>query len=94
MLGGFLRNVENSIIVGWHIEIQLIGWIFHQTWRLVYVGQKKVTNDKWTYDLTDHLMVDLETIIVLASTTYIIDLDDNKLDAEGEKTFNNFINEC
>ena len=39
-------------------------------------------------------MVDLETIIVLASTTYIIDLDDNKLDAEGEKTFNNFINEC
>ena len=55
---------------------------------------KKATNDKWTYDLTDHLMVDLETIIVLASTTYIIDLDDNKLDAEGEKTFNNFINEC
>ena len=33
------------------------------------------TNNKWTYDLMDHLRVDLETIIALASTTYIVDLD-------------------
>ena len=27
----------------------------------------------WTYDLTDHLMVELETIIALATMTYIVE---------------------
>ena len=27
---------------------------------------QKGTNNKWTYDLMDHLMVDLETIIAIA----------------------------
>ena len=31
----------------------------------------KGTNNKWTYNLTDHLMVDLETMIVLASLIYM-----------------------
>ena len=35
----------------------------------------KGTNNKWTYDLTNHLMVDLETIITIGSMTYIVDLD-------------------
>jgi len=32
------------------------------------------TNKKWTYDVT-HLLEDLETIFILASMTYIVDLD-------------------
>ena len=35
---------------------------------------QKGTNKKWTYDLPDNLMVDLETIIALASIKYIIEL--------------------
>ena len=33
------------------------------------------TNNKWTYNLTDRLMVDLRTTIALASMTYIVDLN-------------------
>ena len=29
----------------------------------------KETNDKWTYNLMNHLMIDLETTIALASMT-------------------------
>ena len=54
---------------------------------------KKETNNKWTYNLTDQLMLDLETIIALASMTYIIDLDAYELHPGDEKVFNNFINE-
>ena len=39
------------------------------------------------------LVVDLETIIALASMTYIVDLDGYKLHPGDEKLFNNFINE-
>ena len=54
----------------------------------------KGTNNKWTYDLTDHLIVDLETIIALAFMTYIINLNAYELHPEDEKIFNVFINEC
>ena len=54
---------------------------------------QKETNNEWTYDLTDHLMVDLEIIIALASMTYIIDLDAYKLHPGDEKVFNGNINE-
>jgi hypothetical protein len=40
---------------------------------------QKGTNNKWTYDLTNHLMIDLETIIALAFMTYIIDIDGYEL---------------
>ena len=30
----------------------------------------KGTNNKWTYDLTDHLMVDLEIIIALYESVF------------------------
>ena len=58
----------------------------NQAWKLVYVGNKKGTNNKWTYDLTNHLMVDLETIIALASMTYIVDLDAYELHLGDEKS--------
>ena len=74
------------------LGIQSTRWTVHQTWRLVYVGIKKGTN-KWIYDLTDHLMVDLETTIALASMTYIIDSDVNELHPGDEKVFNDIIND-
>ena len=36
---------------------------------------RKGTNNKWTYDHTDHSMVGLETIVALASRIYIAYLD-------------------
>jgi hypothetical protein len=55
---------------------------------------KKGTNNKWTYDFTYHLMIDLETIIAIASMTYVIDLDAFELHLGDEKLFIDFINEC
>ena len=54
----------------------------------------KETNSKWSYDLTYHLIVDLETIIALAFMTYIVVLDACELHPRDEKTFNIFIKEC
>ena len=34
---------------------------------------QKETNNKWTYDLMNHLMVNLETMIALAFVTYIVE---------------------
>jgi hypothetical protein len=53
---------------------------------LIDLINRKETNNKWTYDLMDHLRVDLETIIALASTTYIVDLDAYELHPEMEKS--------
>jgi hypothetical protein len=47
----------------------------------------KVTNNKWTHKLIYHLMIDLETIIALASMPYIIDLDAYELHPGDEKVF-------
>ena len=33
------------------------------------------TTNKWTYNLTDHSMIYLETIIALAPITYVVDLN-------------------
>ena len=33
----------------------------------------KGTNNKWTYDFTNHVMVDVETIIALATKYDIVD---------------------
>ena len=38
-----------------------------------YVGYKKGTNNKWTYNLADNLIIYLETIIALDFMTYIVD---------------------
>ena len=39
-------------------------------------------------------MEDLETVIALASMTYIIELNAYELHRGDEKVFNNFMNEC
>jgi hypothetical protein len=54
---------------------------------------KKETDNKWTYNLTDHLMLDFETIIALASMIYITNSDAYELHPEDGKVFNDFINE-
>ena len=54
----------------------------------------KGTNNKWTYDLIDHLMANLEIIIALASMTYIVNLDGYELQSREGKVLNDFINEC
>ena len=55
---------------------------------------EKGTNNKWTSGLTVHLMEDLETIIALASTKYIVDSDAYELHPDNENVFNNLNNEC
>ena len=55
---------------------------------------QKGTNNKCTYDLTDHLMVDLQTIITLASITYIVDLDTYELYLGDEKVLIDFTYKC
>ena len=53
------------------------------------------TNNEWTHDLTDHLMVDLETIIKYASMTYFVDIDVYELHSRnGKKSSDGFTNEC
>ena len=49
---------------------------------------QKGTNNKWTFDLTTHLMVDLEKIIAIGSMTYIVDIDAYELYPGDEKIFN------
>ena len=39
----------------------------------------------------DHLMVELKTVMALASMTYIVDLDGYELHPENESVFNDFI---
>ena len=62
--------------------------IKHGDW-LILVS--KGTNNKWTYDPTNHWMVDLETIIALTPMPYIVDLDTSKLHLGDEKVFNDII---
>ena len=46
----------------------------------------------WTCDLTNHIMVDLETIIALTTITSIVDFF-NELYPTDEKVFNDVFNE-
>jgi len=52
---------------------------------------QKFVGLKWSYDLTDHIMVELDTIIVLADLTYDAETDTYKLHPSDEKLFNDFI---
>ena len=51
------------------------------------------TNKKWTYNFTDHWMIDLETKIAITSITCIVGLDAYKLHLGDENVFNDFMNE-
>ena len=46
---------------------------------------KKGTTNKWTYDLTNFLIINLETITTLASMTYIVHFDAYELHLGDEK---------
>ena len=48
---------------------------------------------KWVYDLRDHLIVELETIIALATMTYIVETNLYELHPMNERVFNDFIND-
>ena len=48
---------------------------------------KKGTNKKWAYDLINHLMIELETIIALTTMAYIVTLDTYEFHPKDEKTF-------
>ena len=91
-MGGFISYVENLVIYGWSIEIPLICRPSNMEIGLCW--SKKGNNYNWTYDLTDHLMVVLETIIALAFMTYIVNLDGYELHMGDEKLLNTFIHEC
>ena len=67
--------------------------MIHQTWRFAYVGTKKA-NNKWTSNLTNHLMRNFlcsywsfETTIALD----VVNLDAYELHPWYEKIFNNFM---
>ena len=47
----------------------------------------------WTYNLTNHSMVALETIIALATIIYIVEKNLYELHPMVERVFNDFIND-
>ena len=47
----------------------------------------------WTYDLTDHLMVGLETIFTWATMIYIVKTNLYELHPMDEQVFNDFVND-
>ena len=55
----------------------------------------KGNNNKWTYNHTDHLMKNLETIIgFITYIVVLVDLDSYELHMRDEKVFIDFIGEC
>lgn len=75
LLGGFIGCTKKLPINGWSIGIQLKMMDRPSNKKISLCWYKKGTNNKWTYDLIDHLIVNLETISALASMTYIVDLN-------------------
>ena len=47
----------------------------------------------WTYDMTDHVMVELDIIIALATMNSIIETNLYELHPMDERVFNHFIND-
>jgi hypothetical protein len=47
----------------------------------------------WTYNLTNHLMVELETVIGLAIMVYIVETNLYELHLMDERVFNEFISD-
>jgi hypothetical protein len=46
---------------------------------------------KWTYDLTNYIMLELDTVIALANLMYDAETNTYKLHPSDEKVFNDFI---
>jgi hypothetical protein len=66
-----IKFVEDLTIVGWN-SIDLMDHPSNMEIGLCWF--QKGINNTWTYNLTDHLMIYLETIIALASMAFIVDL--------------------
>ena len=55
------------------------------------VPYQKSARLRWSYDLTDHIMVELDTVIALANLTYDAETYMYELHPSDEKVFNDFI---
>ena len=47
----------------------------------------------WTDDLTNHIMVDLETNIALATIAFVVEKNLDKVHPTNERVFNDFIDD-
>ena len=56
------------------------------------IKKKPTTSGHTTF--SNHLKIDLESIIELIAMPYIVDLNNYELHPRDEKNFNNFIDEC
>ena len=54
---------------------------------------KKDHGSLWTYDVTDHIMVDLKTIIALTIVTFVLRKTLYELHPTDRNLFNDFIND-
>ena len=88
---GMLRNLGNSC-VKYSNPIDLMDRQSNMEIDLCWYRQG--TNNKWTYNLTNHLIVDLKTKIALASMTYTINFDGCIRHLGDGIFFNEFNNEC
>jgi len=70
-----MECLQILVILAWNIAIQLTWWTRQPNTEIGSCWYQQGTNNKWTYDLTNHLIVDLETIIALASMTYTRNFD-------------------
>ena len=86
-MGGFVGCVENLVVVGWNVGMQMIRYTAHQICRLPYFGIKKEPLTSVHTILLIYLMVDLRTIIALACMTYIANLDAYKYHWGDKKSF-------
>ena len=41
LLGGFMTSIENLVIIGWSVGIQLTWWTVHRTWKICLCWLKK-----------------------------------------------------
>jgi hypothetical protein len=56
-----------------------------------YICKVQVYALKWSYDLTDHIMVELDTVIALSNLPYDAETDTYELYPSDENVFNGFI---
>ena len=75
----WIKHLENAML-------QVLGLqVLESSIEIGLRWYKKWTNNKWTYVLTDHLMLDLESIIALAFVIYIVDFVAHDLHPADEK---------